>query len=301
MLRLGIVDFDSSHSIEFTRRFNHRGVDADQQVDGAQVVLGCPGESTISPERIPLFTSQMKDCGIELVDRPEQMLGRIDAVLVLSLCGDAHLPGVRPFLEAGIPAYVDKPFAGNLRDAQEMIDLAARRNVVISTSSSLRYSHELIEFRHRLPKLGTLNGAAVWGPAKRHPGNPGLLHYGIHAVESLYAVMGPGCEEVSTVWSEEAEVVTGRWSDGRLGTVRGIRTGCTGYGGVAFCQHGIVPVPNSSQYAYRNLCRAIVESFTTGVPAVPHATSLEILRFILAALASEHQGGGPIRLDSLVP
>ena len=42
MLRLGIVDFDSSHAIEFTRRFNHAGVDGDQCVDGARVEVGCP-------------------------------------------------------------------------------------------------------------------------------------------------------------------------------------------------------------------------------------------------------------------
>ena len=71
MLRLGIVDFDSSHSIEFTRRFNHCGVDPDQQVQGARVVLGYPGESTISPERIPGFTKEVTGCGVTLVDRPE--------------------------------------------------------------------------------------------------------------------------------------------------------------------------------------------------------------------------------------
>lgn len=298
MLRLGIIDMDSSHSIEFTRRFNRCGVDADQIVDGATVVLGYAGESLMSPERVPGFRKQVLECGVELVDSPEAMIGRIDAVLVLSICGDAHLARVRPFLEAGIPSYVDKPFACTLKDAAEMVDLAQRRGVPMFTSSSLRYSHDLIAFREKLPALGGLHGAISWGPAKRHPGNPGLFHYGIHAVEVLYSLMGTGCEEVSATWSEDAEVVTGRWSDGRLGTVRGIRRGCTGYGGAVFCEAGIVPVPACSQYAYRNLCRAMVETFTSGKPAVPHETSLEIVRFILAALASEHHGGRAMRLDT---
>ena len=298
MLRLGVVDMDSSHSIEFTRRFNHCGVDADQTVDGARVVLGCAGESLMSPERIPGFRRQMIECGVELVETPEEMLGRIDAVLVLSLCGDAHLARVRPFLEAGVPAYVDKPFACTLKDAEEMVELARNAGGLMFTSSSLRFSEELTAFRKTLPAFGKLNGAMTWGPAKRHPGNPGLFHYGIHAVELLYTLLGPGCEEVCSTWSEEAEVVTGRWADGRLGTVRGVRSGCSAYGGAAFCDSGIVPIPAGARFAYRNLCRAILETFTTRTPVVPHETSLEIVRFILAASESEHVGGRAVRLDA---
>ena len=45
MFRLGILDFDTSHAVEFTKRLNHRDIDKDQWVDGATVVIGCPGES----------------------------------------------------------------------------------------------------------------------------------------------------------------------------------------------------------------------------------------------------------------
>lgn len=299
MLRLGLVDFDSSHSIEYTRRFNHCGVDADQNVDGARVTLACVGESTISPERVPGFVKQVEACGVDFVDSPEQMLGQIDAVMVLSICGDDHLRRARCFLEAGVPTYVDKPFAGNYRDATTLVELSRRHNAPMMTSSSLRYSEEFSSFLKRLPALGKTNGAVTWGPAKRHPGNPGLLHYAIHAVEALYTILGPGCEEVATIWSEESEVVTGRWFDGRLGSVRGLRTGSTAYGATVFCDGGIVSAPICARFAYRNLCRAMLETFTTGKPSVPHETSLEIMRFAFAALESEHQGGRPIRLESI--
>src|SRR5262245_48433562 len=117
MLRLGIVDFDSSHCIEFTRRFNHVGLSSDQHVEGARIVAGWPGTSEMAPERIPGFRDEMVAAGVPLVDEPGDLIGQIDAVLILSLCGAAHLERVRPFLTAGIPAYVDKPFACNLGDA----------------------------------------------------------------------------------------------------------------------------------------------------------------------------------------
>ena len=53
MLKLGILDFDTSHVVEFTKRLNHKDGAEDQWVDGAEVVIGCPGESKIMPERIP--------------------------------------------------------------------------------------------------------------------------------------------------------------------------------------------------------------------------------------------------------
>lgn len=299
MLRLGIVDFDSSHSIEFTRRFNHAGVDVDQCVNGARVVLGCPGTSAMSPERIPGFINEIRDCGVEIVDAPEDMIGRIDAVLVLSLCGSDHLPRVRPFLEAGIPAYVDKPFACSLADAEEMVRLSREHDVLMFHSSALPFSEEVEAFRRRSEQYGRVHGAMTYGPAKRADGNPGLFHYGIHAVALLYALMEPGCESVTTNYTADAETVTANWADGRIATLRGVRAGSAAYGFLAFCENGVAHQPVSTRYAYRNLCRSIVESFQTGQPAVPHEHNFEEVRFVLAALRSEQQDGATVRLEDV--
>ena len=299
MIRLGIVDFDSSHSIEFTRRFNHAGVDSDQYVEGARVVAGWPGSSLMSPERIPGFTDQVASCGVELVDSAEMLLERIDAVLVLSLCGTAHLERVRPFLTAGIPAFVDKPFACTVDDARQMIQLANEKNVTLLNSSALRYSAEIEQFHQRQTEYGTVQGAITYGPAKRAEGNPGLFHYGIHAVEALFALMGSGCNSVTTEHTEGAEVVTARWNDGRLASVRGNRQGATAYGFIAFTENAVIHQPFSTRFAYRNLCERIVQTFETGEPAVANETSLEIVKFITASLESERQGGETVPLDSV--
>lgn len=299
MLRLGIVDFDSSHCIEFTRRFNNVGVDSDQCVQGARVVMGCPGRSLMQPERIPGFTQQVESCGVKLVENPVDMLGEIDAVLVLSLCGAAHLERVQPFLEAGLPAYVDKPFACSLTDAEQIIQLATNHNQVVFGTSALRFSAELVELSEIVSRTGPIHGAFSYGPAKRADGNPGLFHYGIHATEMLFALMGPGCESVATNFVDGAEVVTGHWRDGRIGTLRGNRVGGTTYGFVAFCENSVIERQVSTRFAYRNLCQQIVTSFQTGVAAVAPEITLEVIRFVLASLQSEQSNGATIRLDSI--
>jgi virulence factor len=240
MMRLGIIDLDSSHSVEFTRRFNHIGVDRDQRVDGAKVVLACPGSSEIAPERIPGFQSEMQTFGVELVSQSHDMIGRIDAALILSLCGAVHLERARPFLEAGIPTFIDKPFTCSLSDANKLVALAEQSQTPMWNASALRFSEQVQSISARRDSLGDVYGAVSYGPAKRADGNPGLFHYGIHAVEVLFQLMGNGCESVTTTWCAGGEVVTGRWSDGRIGTVRGSRNGATSYGFVAFCENAVV-------------------------------------------------------------
>lgn len=298
MFRLGIVDFDSSHSIEFTRRFNHVGLSADQYVDGARVVAGWPGTSEMAPERIEYFAPQVAACGVELVDSPAALLGKIDGVLILSLCGSAHLGRVRPFLEAGVPSFVDKPFACGADDAEEMLRLSARTGTPLFHASALRFAEEVASLKSEASRHGTLQGLMSYGPAWRVDANPGLLHYGIHAVEVLYALLGPGCESVVAVHTDVADLVSGRWRDGRLGTVRGGRAGATAYGVLAFCEQGVIRKHVSTVYAYRNLCRTIVDFFTTRIAPVSHAEILEVTQFVLAALESERRGGGPVQLES---
>ncbi|MEO1997755.1 MAG: Gfo/Idh/MocA family oxidoreductase [Planctomycetaceae bacterium] len=299
MLRLGVVDFDSSHCIEFTRRFNGRGVTRDQCVEGAQVVLGWPGDSSVAPQRIPEFQRQMVECGVELVASPVAMLGRVDAVLILSLGGEVHLERARPFLEAGLPTYVDKPFTCTQADARTLVDLAAQHNSTLFVSSALRYSDDVEGFPALRQRTGHILGAVVHGPGHEHPSNPGLLHYGIHAVEVLYTLMGRGCEWVHACHTEQFDVVTGNWTDGRIGSVRVARTGDTRYGFQAFCEGGLVQRPVSTRFAYRNLCRKMVSSFQNGRPALEPTIPLEILGFITAALRSQNAGGARVELESI--
>jgi virulence factor len=226
MIKLGILDFDTSHVIAFTTRLNHKDKDKEQWVDGAEVVIGCPGESKIMPERIPGYKKEMENLGVPLVDKPEEMIGKVDGMLIESQEGGVHWERARPFVEAGIPCFVDKPFACSVADARKMMELAASKKVALFSSSSLRYAPELVEFMSEA-KLGKVLGAVAYGPAhineKDPKRNPGLFHYGIHAVEVLYTLMGPGCRQVTCTHEKDVDVVAGQWKDGRVATVRGVR------------------------------------------------------------------------------
>ncbi|MBM3238417.1 gfo/Idh/MocA family oxidoreductase [Candidatus Poribacteria bacterium] len=296
MIKLGILDFDTSHVVAFTQRLNHIGVPEDQWVDGAKIVVGCPGESIMSPERIPEHTKAMKECGVELVDKPEDIIGKVDGVLVESVDGSVHYERAKPFIEAGLPTYIDKPFACSLKDAKALAELGEKKGVPLFSSSSLRYALEVVALKAKEGEIGKVVGADTYTPASLHPRNPGLFNYGIHGVEPLYALMGPGCESVRSVSTAGVDVVTGLWKDGRVGTVRGIRAGSGGFGFTAFCEKSIQSATINAGYIYRELLKRIVEMFKTGKPPVDISETVEIIAFIEAANKSGKQGGEKVSL-----
>jgi len=289
MLKLGILDFDTSHVVEFTKRLNHKGIAQDQWVDGAQVVIGCPGESKMMPERIPGYTKEMEKLGVPLVDRSEDMIGKVDGVLIESQEGAPHWDRSRPFLEAGLPCYIDKPFTCGVADARKIVELSRRKKIPVFSSSSLRYAPELVKFGGET-KHGKTIGVLSYGPAPfndRDPArNPGLFHYGIHAVEVLYTIMGPGCVGVTCTHDKDTDVVTGQWHDGRVAGVRGIRAGKSEYGFLAFTDKVVSHVTLDTRYIYRDLLKKIVEFFETKKSPVDVEVTVEIVAFIEAALKS---------------
>lgn len=299
MLKLGILDFDTSHVVEFTKRLNHKGISEDQWVDGAQVVIGCPGESKIMPERVPGFTKEMEKLGVPLVDRLEAMIGKVDGILIESQEGAQHWERSRPFLEAGLPCFIDKPFTCGVADARKIVELAKRKKAPVFSSSSLRYAPELPKFVGDT-KHGKTFGILSYGPAPfndHDPArNPGLFHYGIHAVEILYTVMGPGCLTVTSTHEKDTDVVTGQWRDGRVAGVRGIRAGKKVYGFLAFTDQVVSHVPLDTRFAYRDLLKKIVEFFETKKSPVDIGMTIEIVAFIEAAYKSGTNHGALMSL-----
>ncbi len=296
MIRIGLVSCDTSHVVEFTKRFNHVAIDEAQWVEGAQVVAAWSGPSEITPqETIDEYVGTLKGWGVAMVDSPEAMIGKIDAVMVEAQGGSVHRELVTPFLEAGLPSFVDKPFACSVADAEAMADCAKKNGAPLLSASSLRYALE-IEETLADANVGPIVGAHTYSPAALHPTNPGLFHYGIHAVEPLYALMGGGCQAVWCAFSEGSEVTNGLWGDGRIGTVRGTRQGAHAYGFIAWGEKGVRGSAIDASYIYRELLKRVVRMFETREAPVPVEEAVEVVRFIVAAMKSAESGGNRVAL-----
>ena len=150
----------------------------------------------------------------------------------------------------------------------------------------------------RSGKIGLVKGADTYSPAILEPTHPDLFWYGIHGVETLFTVMGPGCKTVQRLFTQDTDIVVGTWEDGRIGTFRGLRTGEKGYGGTAFGEDAIHPI--GPYIGYENLVIEIVNFFKTGTPPVSMQETIEIYAFMEAADESKRRNGAPVDLETVL-
>lgn len=295
-IRLGIIGLDTSHVKAFTEAIN--GPKAKPELQGMRIVAAFPGGSPDLPtsiDRVPGFTEDVKKLGVEIVDSIDALLTKVDAVLLESVDGRPHLAQARPVIKAGKPLFIDKPAAASLADAIEIFRLAGEANVPCFSSSSLRFSPGIIAMRDD-PKIGQVLGCVAYSPCSLEAHHPDLFWYGIHGVEMLYTIMGPGCVSVSRTHTAETDVVTGVWQDGRVGTFRGLRGGKPSYGAVVFGSKG--NGPSGSYGGYEPLLVEIGKFLQTGKPPVSAAETIEILAFMEAADESKRQNGAAVTLES---
>lgn len=299
-IRVGIIGLDTSHVTAFTALLNDPT--HPQHVPGARVVAAYKGGSPdieSSASRVDRFTSELQTkWQVELVGTIEELCRKVDAVLLESVDGRPHLAQVRPVLAAGKRVFIDKPLAASYRDAAEIVRLSKETGTPFFSTSSLRYVQDVQELK-RADRLGKMLGAITFSPSPTEPHHPDLFWYGIHGVETLFTLMGSGCQTVSRVHTDGSDVVVGRWKDGRTGTFRGIREGKADYGAIAFGSQAVIASPIPMKVDYRGLVVEIVRFFRSGVSPISSEEMLEVMAFMEAADLSKARGGQPVALTEV--
>lgn len=292
--RVGIVGLDTSHSVSFTKELNQTVPNPVWQ--NYRVTAAYPkGSNDIesSVKRIAGYTKDVQALGVAIVNSLDELLRQVDFVLLETNDGRRHLEQATAVFKAGKRVFIDKPLAGSLADAVAIFALAEKHKIPVFSASSLRY----IKGIDTIDKRQVL-GADAFSPATLEKTHPDLFWYGIHGVETLFTVMGTGCQQVVRVSSPDADVVVGTWVDGRIGTFRGTRTGKHDYGGFVYTTGGNSAL--GSYEGYNPLLKDIIHFFETGRPPVSPEETLEIYAFMEAADESKRRGGLPVTLSEVL-
>lgn len=295
--RIGMIGLDTGHSAAFTKSLNDPN--AGDTYRGYKVVAAVPEGTENIPEwknRIPEFTKEVQNQGVEIVHSIDEMLDKVDVVIISCIDGNKHLEQVIPVFKAGKPVFIDKPFAGSLSDAFAIVEASKKYNVPMFSSSSLRYIEGTVEIAEE--KVGKVIGVDAYSPAHIEEHHPDLFWYGVHGVEILFTVMGTGCKSVKRTYTENTDLVVGIWEGDRIGTYRGIREGQGGYGATVFGEKGIAVLDKYN--GYNPLLVKIAEFFDTGIVPVSAEETLEIFAFMQAADESKLNGGISVDIDSVV-
>lgn len=291
-IRIGIIGLDTSHAVAFTGLFNARKPKKD--FEGFKVVSAFPFGSRNIPssvKRIPEYTQAVRDMGVTIANSIDELLEEVDVVLLETNDGKLHLEQARKVFKANKPLFIDKPVAASYKDVKMIYAEAGEKGIPVFSSSALRYQQKVNAVRNE-KAIGKIIGCDTFSPAGIEPGHSDLFWYGIHGVEMLFTVMGPGCKSVQRIYSPDADIVIGKWADGRIGTFRGTRTGIHDYGGTAFGTEGNLDL--GSFDGYEGLAKQIARFFRTQISPVDYTETLEIYAFMHAADLSKQQGGAEV-------
>jgi hypothetical protein len=289
-IRVGIIGTTTSHVPAFTTTINDPKAEGDlADVEVVAAVMGGVEDNPSSWDRREKYAQFLKEKGCTIYDTIEEMLPHVDAVLLEEVDGRPHLKWAKPVLEAHKPLFIDKPMAGSLADVVEIFRLAKENNTPCFSSSSLRFSSGFQAARKGEP-FGEVKKCTAWSPMSIEPHHPDLFWYGIHGVEILFTIMGPGCKTVTRV---DQDKVVGVWEDGREGTFVAKK----GYG--AEVEGTKSSGPAGGYEGYKPLVIEICKFFKTGKPPVSMAETLEIYTFMEAADESKRQGGKPVSMEDV--
>lgn len=297
-IKVGIVGLDA-HAVPWTQIIH--GAKVAPPISDLRVVAAVPTFSTDIPfsrDNIKANIAKMRDLGVEICETMDAMLPKVDAVMILSIDGRPHPEQAQAVFATGKPVFIDKPVAASLADIIWIFQQAEASGTPCFSNSSLRYSPGIRNVAADAG-LGRVLGCDAYSNNQSIlPGHPDLFYYGIHGCEILFTIMGSGCQSVSRVKAGSADLVTGVWNDGRVGTFRGILQGQTGFGATVFGEKGIAPAGKFE--GYEPLLVEIAKFFKTGRPPVTVEHTIEIYAFLEAADESLRRNGQAVLLADVL-
>lgn len=191
MFRIGIIGSENSHAAAFSKIFNTTDKYPDVKV------VAIYGEDRAASERI------YKEYGVErLCDHPSEMEGMVDAIMVTSRYGGLHFKYAKPFIEKGLPAFIDKPITCDPYEALELVRICASAKAPFVGGSSTRLVPDTLKFKaaaDEARKNGKLSGGHVWAPVNMSNPYGGFWFYASHLVEIALTIFGYNPFEVKAV------------------------------------------------------------------------------------------------------
>jgi GFO/IDH/MocA oxidoreductase family protein len=229
-----------------------------------------------------------------LVDRPTDVIGHVDAVIIPTDKGEEHLERARPFVEADLPVLIDKPLTTRADHLQQFIEWR-RIGKRIYSSSAMRYAHEFVGLRNRLHEVGEVRLIVVTCAKSWE-------RYGIHALESVYGLLPPGgWLDVCNTGNESANIVHLRHRQ-QVDVLIAVNQDM--YGG--FCHVSVFGTLSridakfgDSFAAFKGLLTAYIDTLRTGIEPFNFSETVEQMEIIIAAIQSRENNRQVVQLQSV--
>lgn len=258
-------------------------------IAGAKVThICCVGDGGFTAEHVA-------QCALipQVVAKPTDVIGHVDAVVIATDIGHEHVARARPFVEAGLPVFIDKPLTDNAPDLKIFQDWVAAGKPIMS-SSSMRYTKEFLPYRLSTRELGDLRFVSITTPKSWET-------YGIHALEAIYPILGPGFISARNTGTRGRNIVHLKHQCGADIIVVASADMYGSFGCLQLCGTAgkVQTVSGDSFFAFKTQLEAFICYLRTGFYPFPFAETVELMQLVIAGIRSRDEGSREVLLTEI--
>lgn len=277
--RIGIIGAENSHTAGFGKLFN-----IDKAFPGMEV-------NYVWGETEEFAKTAMEKGSIpEMVENPNDMLGKIDGLIVDHRHGKFHLEPAIPFIKAGIPTFIDKPFCYRAEEGKKFLALARKHGTPVTSFSSIAHSYETFDIKDQLKDMKGVNQVVRYGPLELDSQYGGVFFYGAHLVQPLLYLFGDTVQKVQVHQNGKNSSASLVFKDGMLATLI-FTTKKYGWSTHIETEEGIIPLQSriEDKKPDKNYVD-MVEMFKTGKEPRSHSSIIHCVS-VLEALEKSLTSG----------
>ncbi|WP_318348381.1 Gfo/Idh/MocA family protein [Aquipluma nitroreducens] len=263
-IRIGIIGAENSHTVGYGKLFN-----IDKKFPGVELKYVWGETEEFAKE------SMTKGQIPYMVKDPLEMLGKIDALIVDHRHAKYHLKAAEPFVKAGIPTFIDKPFCYTVAEGKEFLEMAREAGTPVSSYSTIAHTDSTFDIVDQIKSLGEFNNIIRNGPADIESPYGGIFFYGVHLVQPLMYMFG---EDIKVVKINKYGKKAGAVLIFESGLQANLVFNTLHYGWETYVEtkKGIVELKSRVQESVPERCyRDMVEMFRTGKEPLSHESILK--------------------------
>lgn len=254
-------------------------------VPGFEIVKVWDKDRRLAENMNRIYASRPRVC-----DTSEEVSDDVDLVLIADCDLEGHdkLELATPGIEKGVPTFIDKPFAYDVKDARALVALAEKHNTPIMSLSILRELPQATQFRNRFPELNQ----PIFGIIK---GGTYTMNGLIHAISLAQHLFGAGVDSVESMGGGDMPFVVhldfgGKSDRPQKGVVLNGNVGATFHCAMyasAYSDLGAIHSDHFSDYEFPWSVVKIIEKIKKMVETrEPQASYVEMVEAIAVATAA---------------
>lgn len=186
MYRIAILGCENSHANSFLKYIRENEAYRDIETLGVYSIDRAAAEKLSA------------EFGVKVMDAPDELVGKLDGLIITARHGGYHYEFAKPYLNDGIPMFIDKPITVTEEDAYSFACELKEKNITVSGGSSLVYGEKICELRDKLKsgEMGKVFGGFMRAPISLTNPHGDFYFYAQHLVSMMTEVFGKFPEAV---------------------------------------------------------------------------------------------------------